>query len=41
MRKVMLYFHGMYICGSPRGHRIHVAKFSTGSNVAAFVLITG
>ncbi|MBN1904875.1 MAG: alpha/beta hydrolase [Deltaproteobacteria bacterium] len=36
--KVILYFHGgMYICGSPQGHRIHVAKFTTGSGVAAFV----
>jgi epsilon-lactone hydrolase len=36
--KVILYFHGgMYICGSPKGHRMHVTKFATGSGVTAFV----
>jgi epsilon-lactone hydrolase len=36
--RMILYFHGgMYICGSPQGHRIHVAKFATGSGVTAFV----
>jgi acetyl esterase/lipase len=36
--RMILYFHGgMYICGSPQGHRIHVAKFTTGSGIAAFV----
>jgi monoterpene epsilon-lactone hydrolase len=36
--RIILYFHGgMYICGSPRGHRIHVAKFAVGSNTGALV----
>ncbi len=36
--RIILYFHGgMYICGSPRGHRMHVAKFTLGSNTGAFV----
>lgn len=36
--RIILYFHGgMYICGSPQGHRMHVAKFATGSNTGAFV----
>ncbi len=37
--KVMLYFHGgMYVCGSPRGHRNHVAKFVKGSGCPALVV---
>lgn len=34
--KVILYFHGgMYLIGSARGHRVHVAKFVKGTGVNA------
>ena len=37
--KTMLYFHGgMYVCGSPKGHRTHVAKFVRGSGCPALVI---
>ena len=36
--KTILYFHGgMYVCGSPQGHRNHVAKFVLGSGAPALV----
>lgn len=36
--KIILYFHGgMYICGSARGHRMHVAKFVTGTRAGALI----
>ncbi len=36
--KIILYFHGgMYVCGSPKGHRMHVVKFATGSRKGAYV----
>ena len=36
--RVILYFHGgMYVCGSPRGHRTHVAKFVRQSGLRALV----
>lgn len=34
--KVILYFHGgMYLIGSPKGHRVHVAKFVKGTGINA------
>ncbi len=34
--KIILYFHGgMYLIGSPKGHRVHVAKFVKGTGVNA------
>ncbi len=34
--KIILYFHGgMYLIGSARGHRVHVAKFVKGTGVNA------
>lgn len=37
-KKNILYFHGgMYVCGSPKGHRSHVAKFVKGSKANALV----
>ena len=36
--KMILYFHGgMYVCGSPKAHRMHVVKFAYGSRSGAFV----
>ena len=36
--KTILYFHGgIYIIGSPQGHRPHVSKFVDGSKINAFV----
>lgn len=37
--RTILYFHGgMYVCGSPKGHRSHVAKFVKGSGCPALVV---
>lgn len=36
--KAILYFHGgMYLIGSPQGHRVHVSKFVMGTGVNALV----
>ena len=36
--KAILYFHGgMYLIGSPQGHRVHVAKFVQGTGLDALV----
>jgi epsilon-lactone hydrolase len=40
--KAILYFHGgMYLIGSPRGHRIHVTKFVAGTKINALVFDYG
>jgi len=41
-KKAMLYFHGgMYLIGSPQGHRVHVAKFVKGTGINALVFDYG
>jgi acetyl esterase/lipase len=40
--KIIMYFHGgMYVIGSPKGHRRHVGKFVSGTGLNAFVFDYG